>query len=650
MEIKENILISIAESDIENGTLVLPIGIKEINDSVFLNNKSIKKIVLPNSLEKIGSKVFCGCQNLVEISLPDSIKEISEETFSNCSSLENINLSENIQYIGSKAFYKCELLAEIIIPRNVHKIGSYAFSNCLNLTKITILGSIEEIKNGTFENCQSLKEIILPNTLKRIGIGAFKNCKNIKELKMPGELKVICMNAFWGCENLKSINFNAKLEEIGDYAFGDTKIESADLPKTLKRIGITPFHLCHNLKKLQIYQLLSNEVLDETNTKISEIIIDTKKIEILKSIKKIINIDQIIFIRYKDDSFEVIDKVNKYYDKSYFESIFPKYVVNISKIIRNDNIFNIYYWESILGDELKEINPLGIIALPPNINTIKAFANKRKYYDNVMKDYKDNNIEEQIALIKFITVFNGLCKKNNTNINKMINDIDLHNITKQFKDVYIKEFNQKFIDLYNKLLQNYPIKDINLIMPFLYNNIEKVTKLKDIITIDQIETLQLQSNLECKNLEIKHYKIPKKIQNYDWLDTTNPINLLWGIILASVSGRDLVTADLDRSVRSYLIKNDKGLVIASCRVYYNVEEKYLLFNSIVLSQSFLNLGYDCNKIKDVLIETVLASIEETLNFLNEKEAIITKVHVGISENNIREQLLNRGVKIIEQNI
>ena len=92
------------------------------------------------------------------------------------------------------------------------------------------------------------------------------------------------------------------------------------------------------------------------------------------------------------------------------------------------------------------------------------------------------------------------------------------------------------------------------------------------------------------------------------------------------------------------------MVIASSRGYYSVLEKYLLFNSIVLSQPFINKGYSVEKIKQIIIDSVLASIEEIINFLNEQEIIVTKVHVGISEKSIKEQLANRGTKLINQNL
>lgn len=126
--------------------------------------------------------------------------------------------------------------------------------------------------------------------------------------------------------------------------------------------------------------------------------------------------------------------------------------------------------------------------------------------------------------------------------------------------------------------------------------------------------------------------------------------MLWGFILGSVSEKNINVSDQERTVRTYNIKDEEGLIVATTRAYYNEEEKYLLFNSINLSQSFVTKGYDVETIKKLLIDYVLISIEEILNFLNEKEAKVSKVHVGISEKNIKEQLVTRGTKIINQNI
>lgn len=648
MEIKANILIGIDELDIINGTLSLPSNIIEIGDSVFLNNQEIEKIEIPSSIKKIGFKAFSNCQNLKEIFIKDGLEEISAEAFKDCLKLSRINLPETLQTIGQKAFQNCTNLITIELPKGISQIESYAFSNCSSLSNVSILSNIKEIKEGLFENCTNLKNVKFNNELEKIEFEAFKNNRKLNQIEFPERLKEIETNAFWGCEVLKKVKFNNALEKIGDYSFGDTKVEIIELPASLKQIGITPFHMCYQLVTLKMNKLFHNEILDETNSKLREFFLNQDKLEVLKPVKRIINYKGLIIIKYLDQTFQIITKPIQYYDKKYFETAFPQ--SKVTNLMKDEKIYNIYYWESILGhDKVSSINPIAIIAIPPNSNSIKAYFNKMNIYDELISKHNLEKFDDVLAMIKFITIFGGLCKKNN-NVEKYINLIGIKNITKQFKNTEVRELNQKFLNIYLKLLENYSVKQINEIMPFLYNEIGKVSTLENNFTIEDIEALQYTAPVAENERELTIIKYENNSPNYEWLDNSNTVNLLWGFILGSVSEKNINVSDQERTVRTYNIKDEEGLIVATTRAYYNEEEKYLLFNSINLSQSFVTKGYDVETIKKLLIDYVLISIEEILNFLNEKEAKVSKVHVGISEKNIKEQLVTRGTKIINQNI
>lgn len=647
MEIKDNILIDVDELDIIEGTLIVPSDIIEIADSAFKDDQIIK-VELPSSIKKIGVKAFSRLKKIKEVILAEGLIEIEDEAFKDCENLTKINIPTTVEKIGKSAFQNCASLQAIELPKSIKELGALAFSNCSKLTNVILNANVLELKEGTFENCIALKEIKLSNSINKIGTNAFKNNRKLNNLELPEHLKVIETNAFWGCECLKKVTFNQELEEIGNYAFGDTKLEKAELPQAVTKVGCTPFHMCYQLVTLKINKLFHNQILDETNTKLRELFLGKDKLEVLKPVKKIINYNGLIIIKYSDESFQVVTKPLKYYDKKYFETTFPQYNFRLSTLMKCEEIFNIYYWESILDiEKIQKINPITFVALPPNINTIKAYYNKIEFYNKLIEPL--DKFDDILALIKFVTIFGGLCKKNN-NIEKYISIIGIKNITKQFKNVMVKEFNQKFLKIYLKLLDNYSIKEINEIMPFLYNNIEKVSNSKINITIEDIETLQYAPAVEVHNIDFEILKSDNNSPNYEWLDTPNTVNLLWGFILGSVSERNINSSEQERTVRNYNIKDENGLIVASAHAYYNEEEKYLLFNSINLSQSYVTKGYDVEMIKKSLIDYVLASIEDVLNFLNEKDATVLKVHVGISEKNIREQLSARGTKIINQNI
>ena len=637
MEIIDNILISL--EDFKEKKLILN-DIIEIKESALENNQYIEIIEAPN-LKKVGLKAFYNCANLVEVKAP-LLEEIDDYAFSKTAIVE-FDFS-NVLAIGKNAFEYTKL-SNIYLPKNLKKIGKYAFANNTYLQKAKIESSMTKIKDGMFENCIQLKEVTFPKTINKFGCGVFKNCKKLNNIVLPEHLKIIETNCFWECESLKNMEVNDELEIINDYAFGYTKIEKLLLPNSVRNIGKIPFHMCNHLEKIKIPILFNTEIFDSTLPKLSEITIGDNKIELFKCIKKIVNYNKLIVIRYIDGSFQIVSKPSKYYSLEYFKEKFNGY--NVKHLVQSETIFNIYYWETILTEkEIINYNPAVFIALPPNINMIKAYSKKHKIYNDILSKYQIDDFNTTIALIKFITIFGGLNKKCSINLENLVSKIGLRNIAKGFYKVEVKEFNQKFINLYNKLSENYSYREINDLMPFLYNRIEKVGDIENIEDLSILEYVQYDDKtLESEN-SLKVLKTDVKTLNYEWLDHTSVINLLWGYILASVSEKTIDTKEELKKVFTYYIKDENNLMIATARGYYSESEKYLLFNSIVLSQSFINKNYSFEKVKSSIIENVLANIEEIINFFNSNGTIISKVHVGISEKSIKEQLANKGTKQI----
>lgn len=604
-----------------------------VSISLFEDNKTIKKIKAPN-LKKIENRAFYNCVNLVEIIAP-KLEYIGEYAFYG-TSLKNFDFS-NIMEIGKNAF-ECSKIEKICLPKELKKIGKYAFANNPYLVSVEFLTLMTKIKDGMFENCVNLKEVIFSNTINKLGIGVFRNCKKLDNVKLPEHLKVIESNAFWGCKNLKKLIINKELEVVNDYAFGDTKLTDFSFPGKIKTIGKLPFYMCYQLKLLNVSKQFHDDILDKTNSKLEELVIGKNKVKILKQIKKVFNYNNLLVVRYADNSFQVVSKPIRYYDDKYLIKLFPNF--DIKLLMRYEEIMNIFYWESILKpQELKEINPLAIIALPPNINVIKAFFNNHSLYDKIIYDKNVSNYDKIIALIKFITIFGGLSKKNSHDIPMLIDKIGLQNLTRQFLGTEVSEYNHKFTDIYLRLLESN--NQIGEFMPFLYNNIGKVINSKDNTLLDTFAEAS-------DGFDAKIVRSADSTPNYEWLDSTSTVNLLWVYILASASEHSIESSEEERKVVTYYIKDDKGMIIASSNAYYSSAEKYLLFKSIVLSQSFINKGYDYEKMKSLIADSVLKSIENIINFLNEINPIITKVHISLSEKNLKEQIKNRGTKIIVQ--
>ncbi|WP_028517643.1 leucine-rich repeat protein [Ruminococcus flavefaciens] len=86
-----------------------------------------KKIVVPDGVKSIEDFAMLNLRNVESIELPDSLEEIKYGAFLDATKLKSINLPENLDFIGDRAFNYCISLEDIKIPESVKGIGLYAF-------------------------------------------------------------------------------------------------------------------------------------------------------------------------------------------------------------------------------------------------------------------------------------------------------------------------------------------------------------------------------------------------------------------------------------------------------------------------------------------------------------------------------------------
>lgn len=86
--------------------IVIPEGITEIADSVFMDCTQIEKVTLPSTLKVIGAGAFKDCTNLKEINIPYGVTTIGERAFENCTSVYMV-LPDTVTTIGDGAFSGC---------------------------------------------------------------------------------------------------------------------------------------------------------------------------------------------------------------------------------------------------------------------------------------------------------------------------------------------------------------------------------------------------------------------------------------------------------------------------------------------------------------------------------------------------------------
>lgn len=153
------------------------------------------EIVVPETINdmqvvSIGASAFEANENVTKIVLPNGLKNIEENAFAYCTSLEEIVIPDTVEYIGDNAFLGCSSLKSIEIGASTRFIGVGAFQDCVSLETVTLKNGLEEIGMQAFYGCTSLRAIEIPKNVFKIGMGAFYGCESMTFAMIYGLYKV----------------------------------------------------------------------------------------------------------------------------------------------------------------------------------------------------------------------------------------------------------------------------------------------------------------------------------------------------------------------------------------------------------------------------------------------------------------------------
>lgn len=87
--------------------VVFPQTVKEIKESAFSENHSLREVTFPASLEILGDYSYKGCTALKTVVFETSseCRRIPEYCFHSCTQLSKVVFPEHLKSIGRRAFY-----------------------------------------------------------------------------------------------------------------------------------------------------------------------------------------------------------------------------------------------------------------------------------------------------------------------------------------------------------------------------------------------------------------------------------------------------------------------------------------------------------------------------------------------------------------
>ena len=85
------------------------------------------KFTVKNGTYSLAATAFSSCDKITEIVLPEGLKVLENYAMAGCTSLAKAVLPTTLKYAGMYAFHSCKALKELAFPQGMEYIGEYAF-------------------------------------------------------------------------------------------------------------------------------------------------------------------------------------------------------------------------------------------------------------------------------------------------------------------------------------------------------------------------------------------------------------------------------------------------------------------------------------------------------------------------------------------
>ena len=200
----------------------------ETSKQWYIGDNTVSKVVIPEGVKKIGCYAFANLTALEEVVFPSTLEEIDYGAFYGCSSLQTITFSgeNNLKIINQNAFEKCDLQKTVDLSA-VCVISDYAFAGNVDLEGVVTSESLLSIGQYAFAGCKALKDVTITAAKVKYGTYAFTDCEALTSFYVNAS--VLPEGMFYQCAALESVTVGPDVNDVGPFAFLETKLSSFEV-------------------------------------------------------------------------------------------------------------------------------------------------------------------------------------------------------------------------------------------------------------------------------------------------------------------------------------------------------------------------------------------------------------------------------------
>ena len=247
----------------------------ETSKAWYIGDSTITKVIIPEGVEKICSYAFANLTALEEVVFPSTLEHIDYGAFYGCTSLQKITFSsdDNLKIINQNAFENCDL-RDTLELKSICVISDYAFAGNQKLKGITLSETLYSVGQYAFAGCKKLEDVTINTAKVKYGAYAFTGCQSLKEFYVNSS--VLPEGMFYECKDLTKVTIGPDVNDIGVFAFRDTKVSEFEISEDNKtyKAQTADYILSEDEDKLvAVSPLVSGEFTDKNigGEKVTEI-------------------------------------------------------------------------------------------------------------------------------------------------------------------------------------------------------------------------------------------------------------------------------------------------------------------------------------------------------------------------------------------
>lgn len=222
------------QAKLMKGRVVIPAGMTEIRDRLFMGNREITSVVIPGTVKHIRELAFSDCESLEEVVLEEGVESIGSHVFQG-TKLRAVTYPDSVTETNGWAFNRLEMDAPVMnasrkrlvcvsenltgesydVPEGTEVIGPHAFNRQAGLASVRFPDGLRRIEEWAFTDC-GLREVVLPASVEYVGSNAFHDCEALKRVTIPNPRASVRPGAFSGCRALKEIQWAGNRTTIDD--------------------------------------------------------------------------------------------------------------------------------------------------------------------------------------------------------------------------------------------------------------------------------------------------------------------------------------------------------------------------------------------------------------------------------------------------